>query len=189
VHVLEQYLTPRQAGELQSAQAEAVLRTLISIAPACLREPVDLDARAELMWCATQALNGLIACGLPQDWATHMIGHELTALHGWDHARTLSLVLPARLRYDLAAKAAILARYGRRVWDLQGDDSQVAAAAIGATVDLFRSLDMPVCLGDLESAPDACAAAVAALRARDARLGEDARLDADAVAAILAAAA
>lgn len=69
--------------------------TLIEDGPKALKEPENYDVRANVMWAATQALNGLIGAGVPQDWATHMLGHELTAMHGLDHAQTLAIVLPA----------------------------------------------------------------------------------------------
>ncbi len=88
---------------------------------------------------ANQALFGLVGVGQPQDWATHAIGHELTALYGMDHAQTLAVTLPALLRATLSDKQAKLAQYGRRVWNLQGDDVSVAEQAINATADFFRA--------------------------------------------------
>ena len=101
VHVAEQYLTSGPPAPLQDRQAEAILATLIEQAPKVLSQPQDYDTRANLMWCATQALNGLIGCGMTQDWSTHMIGHELTALYGIDHAQSLAIVLPAVWRNRL----------------------------------------------------------------------------------------
>ncbi len=102
VHTTEQYLTYPAEAPLQDRQAEAILLTLIEEGPKALADPQNYAVRANLMWCATQALNGLIGCGVPQDWATHMIGHELTALYGIDHAQSLALVLPGVLRGEAA---------------------------------------------------------------------------------------
>ncbi|HMZ87289.1 MAG TPA: iron-containing alcohol dehydrogenase, partial [Giesbergeria sp.] len=98
VHVMEQYLTYPVQARPQDRFAEGLLQTLVEIAPGALAEPPDYDHRANLMWTATLALNGLIGAGVPQDWATHMIGHELTALYGIDHARTLAIVLPSLMQ-------------------------------------------------------------------------------------------
>ena len=98
VHVTEQYLTYPVQGKLQDRFAEGLLLTLIEDGPVALREPENYDVRASLMWCATLGLNGLIGAGVPQDWATHMVGHELTALYGLDHGKTLAIVLPALLK-------------------------------------------------------------------------------------------
>ena len=98
--------------------------TLIEEGPKTLANPGDYDARANLMWCATQALNGVIGCGVPQDWATHMIGHELTALYGIDHAQSLAVVMPSLLSHQKERKRDKLLRFARRVWNLQGDDQE-----------------------------------------------------------------
>ena len=105
VHTIEQYLTYPADAPLQDRQAEAILLTLIEEGPKALAEPRNYAVRANLMWCATQALNGLIGCGVPQDWATHMIGHELTALYGIDHAQSLAVVLPGMLQHQQQPQA------------------------------------------------------------------------------------
>lgn len=89
VHTMEQYMTYPAAAPLQDRMAESILRTLIEEGPKTLANPGDYESRANVMWCATMALNGLIAVGVPQDWATHMIGHELTALHNVDHGKSV----------------------------------------------------------------------------------------------------
>src|SRR5512138_3952285 len=104
---MEQYATTPGAP-LQDRQAEAILSTLIEVAAPVLADPPDYAARGTFMWCATQALNGLIGCGVDQDWATHMIGHEVTALHGLDHGLTLAIVLPGALRERIEQKRAKL---------------------------------------------------------------------------------
>jgi len=104
VHVMEQYLTYPADAPLQDRQAEAILLTLVEEGPKALAEPWNYVVRASLMWCATQALNGLIGCGVPQDWATHAIGHELTALYGIDHAQSLAIILPGMMQQQIDRK-------------------------------------------------------------------------------------
>lgn len=94
VHIVEQYLTYPVDARVQDRFAEGLLQTLIEEGPLALQEPENYGVRANIMWCATMALNGLIGAGVPQDWSTHMLGHELTAMHGLDHAQTLAIVLP-----------------------------------------------------------------------------------------------
>lgn len=143
MHVLEQYATTVADAPLQDRQAEAVLATLVEGADRILADPPDYQARATFMWCATQAFTGLIACGVEQDWATHMIGHELTALHGLDHAATLAVVFPGAMRERLEAKRAKLAQYGKRVFGVDG-----AEAAIDRTEAFFRGLGMKTRLSE-----------------------------------------
>lgn len=144
VHVMEQYLTYPVDARVQDRFAEGLLQTLIEIGPQVLKESADYSTRANLMWTATLALNGLIGAGVPQDWSTHMIGHELTALHGIDHARTLAIVLPANLKVRREAKRAKLLQYAERVWHIsQGDDEQRIDAAIQKTRTFFESLGLP----------------------------------------------
>ena len=144
VHVMEQYLTYPVDARVQDRFAEGLLQTLIEIGPQIVKESADYSTRANLMWTATLALNGLIGAGVPQDWSTHMIGHELTALHGIDHARTLAIVLPANLEVRREAKRAKLLQYAERVWHIsQGDDEQRIDAAIQKTRTFFESLGLP----------------------------------------------
>ncbi|HTH09663.1 MAG TPA: iron-containing alcohol dehydrogenase, partial [Acidovorax sp.] len=128
-------------------------------------EPV-YDDRANLMWAATMALNGLIGAGVPQDWATHMIGHELTALHGIDHARTLAIVLPALLNERRSAKRAKLLQYGERVWGITtGTDDERISAAIERTRAFFESMGIATRLSGYGLGMDTVNAAVAQLEA------------------------
>ena len=149
VHTVEQYLTYPVNAPVQDRFAESLLQTLIEIGPRLLAaaEP-DYDDRASLMWAATLALNGLIGAGVPQDWATHMIGHELTALHNIDHARTLAIVLPAMLNERRVQKRAKLLQYGERVWGIRsGSDDERISAAIDQTRDFFERMGIPTRLG------------------------------------------
>lgn len=145
-HVLEQYLTYPANAPLQDRQAEAILLTLTEEGPKVLKQPRDYAARANLAWSATLALNGLIACGVPQDWTTHMIGHELTALYGLDHAQTLVVVMPAVWKHQKQAKAQKLAQYAERVWGVTGGDQ--AGQAIARTEQFFQSLGMKTRLSE-----------------------------------------
>ncbi len=181
VHVVEQYAVAGSDAPLQARQAEAILATLVEQAPAILADPPSADARATFMWCCTQALNGLIGCGVPQDWATHMIGHELTALHGLDHAVTLAIVLPGALRERLGAKRARLEQYGKRIFGVAS-----AEEAIARTEGFFRELGMKTRLSELGLDAAATAAHVRRrLEAQRARLGEGRDVDGAAAERIL----
>ncbi len=140
VHVMEQYLTYPVNAPLQDRQAEAILSTLLEVGPQALAQPDHYDTRANLMWCATQALNGNISRGVPEDWSTHEIGHEITAFYGLDHAQTLAIVLPGLWESQFAHKRAKLAQYGRRVWGLNGSEDDIARNAIARTEEFFRSV-------------------------------------------------
>jgi NADP-dependent alcohol dehydrogenase len=156
VHVLEQYVTFPVNAPLQDRQAEAIMQTLIEEAPKLMANPTDYDSRANLMWCATQALNGLIGCGVPQDWATHMIGHELTAFYGIDHGQSLAVVMPALWKYLRDQKCAKLVQYAERVWGVRsGTDEIRAEAGIELTAKFFRSLGVPTTLKEYGIGPDA----------------------------------
>ena len=151
VHVIEQYMTVRPDSPLQDRQAEAILKTLIEEAPKVKTSPDDYNVRANLVWCATQALNGTIGCGVPQDWASHMIGHELTAMYGLDHGQALAIVLPALLKHRKENKLEKLAQYGGRIWNiLEGSPQERADKAIEKTSQFFMSLGVKVTLGDYD---------------------------------------
>lgn len=154
-HVLEQYLTYPVNAPLQDRLAEAVLLTLKEEGPKAVRNPQDYDTMANFMWSATMALNGVIRVGVPTDWATHYIAHELTALHGIDHARTLAIVLPSLLRYKSENKKAKLLQYGQRVWGVDtGTEDERVEATIQATIAFFESLDVKTRLSDYEVGQD-----------------------------------
>lgn len=149
IHVIEQYLTYPVEAKVQDRFAEGLLLTLIEEGPKALREPENYDVRANLMWCATLGLNGLISVGVPQDWATHMVGHEITALHGVDHGRSLAIVLPAMLKVRKEEKRQKLLQYAERVWGLHsGDEDGRIDAAIEKTREFFESLNVPTRLSD-----------------------------------------
>lgn len=174
VHTLEQYLTYPVQGLAQDRFAEGLLQTLVEIAPKALAEVPDYDSRANLMWSASLALNGLIGAGVPQDWATHMIGHELTALYDIDHARTLAIVLPPLLNLQRETKRAKLLQYAERVWAItDGSDAQRIDQVIERTRQFFESLGIKTRLSDYGLGPDAVDAVVAQLEDHNmTRLGE-----------------
>ncbi|ELY2907644.1 alcohol dehydrogenase [Cronobacter dublinensis] len=149
VHTVEQYVTYPVNAKIQDRFAEGILLTLIEEGPKALEEPENYDVRANLMWAATQALNGLIGAGVPQDWATHMLGHELTAMHGLDHAQTLAVVLPALWNEKRNEKRAKLLQYAGRVWNItEGSDDERIDAAIAATRRFFETMGAPTRLSD-----------------------------------------
>ena len=166
VHVMEQYLTYPVQARPQDRFAEGLLQTLVEIAPGALAEPPDYDHRANLMWTATLALNGLIGAGVPQDWATHMIGHELTALYGIDQARTLAIVLPSLMQSQRVAKRDKLLQYAERVWHVSGgtEDERIDAA-ITHTRAFFESVGIPTRLSAYGLGREAVDAVVAQLTA------------------------
>lgn len=190
VHVLEQYLTFPADAPLQDRLAEAVLTTLVEIAPKAMATPPDYQARANLMWCATMALNGLIGQGVPQDWTTHMIGHELTALTGIDHARTLAAVWPGVVAVKREAKRAKLLQYAERVWGLaDGAEDTRIDQAVAKTRALFESVGVPSGLSGYDVPADIAQAIAGRLEQRGGLpLGERGDIDADAVRRILDAA-
>ena len=144
VHITEQYLTYPVQALAQDRFAEGLLQTLVEIAPQAIAAPEDYATRSNLMWTASLALNGLIGAGVPQDWATHMIGHELTALYDIDHARTLAIVLPALLDVQRDKKRAKLLQYAQRVWGIDaGSEDERIDAALAATRNFFERLGIP----------------------------------------------
>lgn len=172
VHVMEQYMTYPVYAPLQDRQSEAILLTLIEEAPKVMKNPQDYNARAAIMWTATQALNGLIACGVPQDWATHMIGHELTAFYGLDHGKTLAIVLPGVLRHQLKNKEKKLLQYGQRVWKINPTKPDAALKAIDKTEKFFRSVGIKTKLSEYSIGKEKFSEIADRFRRRGMRLGE-----------------
>lgn len=149
VHVIEQYLTYSVNAPLQDRFAEGILQTLIEEGPKALATPHDYDVRANVMWSATMALNGLIGKGVPQDWGTHMIGHELTALHGLDHAVTLAIVLPSLMYVQRKQKQEKILQLGQRVFNIkEEDDDKAIDLTIKAVQDFFESMQVKTRLSD-----------------------------------------
>ncbi|HEU4776671.1 MAG TPA: iron-containing alcohol dehydrogenase [Telluria sp.] len=148
-HVMEQYMTYPVGAKVQDRFAEGLLLTLIEEGPLALSNPDDYDVRANVMWTATMALNGLIGAGVPQDWATHMVGHELTALYNLDHAQTLAIVMPNMLRARKDGKRDKLLQFAERVWNLKGGDEDTRIeAAITRMEEFFEQMGVKTRLGD-----------------------------------------
>lgn len=179
VHVMEQYVTQPAKAAVQDRYAESLLLTLIETGPQALAHPTDYDVRANLMWAATQALHGAVGAGVPQDWATHMIGHEITALYGLDHAQTLAVVLPNLLDVRRDVKRAKLLQYADRVWGLRtGDEDARIDQAIAQTRAFFEALGVRTRLADYGIGAEAVEPIVAQLEAhRMVKLGEDRAVD------------
>lgn len=153
VHTMEQYLTYSVNAKVQDRFAEGLLLTLIEEGPKALAKETsqDLEVRGNIMWAATMALNGLIGAGVPQDWATHMIGHELTGTHGIDHARTLSIVLPGVMKVCKKAKRGKLLQYAERIWNLtDGDEDSRIDRAIELTEQFFNTMEVPTRLSQVD---------------------------------------
>lgn len=149
IHTMEQYLTFPAEGRFQDRTAEGILKTLIEIGRKTIDAPTDYDARANLVWCATMAFNGLIGAGVPQDWTSHMIGHELTAMFGIDHGKTLAAIAPAVWTVLKEQKHAKLLQYAERVWDItEVDEDSRINLAISKTRDFFESLGAKTHLSD-----------------------------------------
>lgn len=168
VHTTEQYLTYPANAPVQDRFAEGLLQTLLELGPQVLERPQDLEVRANIMWTATMALNGLIGVGVPQDWATHGVGHELTALFGLDHAQTLAIVLPGILQVRRDAKRGKLLQYAERVWGLgasQGSEDERIDAAIANTRAFFEQMGVPTRLSGYGLGAEAIEATVNALQA------------------------
>ena len=147
-HVMEQYLTYPHEGHLQDRIAEGILHTLLEVGPKVVEDPANYELASNFMWSCTMALNGLIQKGVPSDWATHMIGHELTAMYGIDHARTLAIIGPSLYKVMFETKKAKLAQYGKRIFNLEGTEDEVANEAINKTVEFFHKMGMDTKLSD-----------------------------------------
>ncbi len=150
VHVTEQYLTYPVQADIQDRFSESILQVLVDNGMKYVNDPENMDVASNVMWACTMALNGLIAAGVPEDWATHQIGHEITALAGLDHAQTLAIVWPGLQRVMEEEKREKLLQFGKRVWNV--DDAE---AAIAKTEEFFRSLGVGTRFSDYPSVGDA----------------------------------
>lgn len=166
-HVIEQYMTYPVHAALQDRFAESVMQVLVEEGTKTVRNPTDYDSRANVVWAATWALHGVIGVGVPQDWASHTIGHELTALHGIDHARTLAVVVPSLLNIQRASKGAKLLQYGERVWGIrEGSEHARVDAAIDRTRSFYESLGLRTRLSDYSVKPDVASVVASRLKNR-----------------------
>lgn len=179
VHIVEQYVTKDYGAVVTDALAEGLLRVLVDLAPKVLADPNNLELRGQLMWTCTNGLNGLLRLGNVGDWSTHMIGHELTALYGIDHARTLAVVLPGVWEEKFTAKRTKLARLAKNVYQVAGDDEEtLALAAIAKTIEFFHSLKVGTRFSDYGLSQDNVKEIVANLQRNNFNaLGEDKDID------------
>lgn len=188
VHVLEQYLTYPVQADVQDRLAEGLLLALLENGPRALSEPDNYEVRANIMWAASLALNGLIGRGVPHDWSTHAIGHQLTALYGLDHAQSLAVVLPSLLRAQARSKQDKLIQLGRRVWQSSREDTALQIEESILRIEgFFRQMGVATRLGDYGLGEPAIAAVCSNLKRFGLiRLGEHGDLDPERVARILA---
>lgn len=173
IHTVEQYLTYPQNAMIQDRFSEGILLNLIEVAPKLKANQKDYDAMANFMWSATMGLNGLIGSGVMQDWATHMIGHELTALKGLDHAVTLACVYPAMLSVLRESKGDKIVQYAERVWQItEGTKEEIIDAAIAKTTEFFETVGINTKLSAHGVGQDTIDEIVSRFTARGAVFGE-----------------
>ena len=178
VHVMEQYLTFPVNSPIQDRFAEGILITLIEEGPKVLLNRKDYDSAANFMWSATMALNGLIATGVPQDWSTHRIGHELTAFHGIDHARTLAIVFPGIMNKKRKNKKDKILQYGARVWGItEGSGHERIDATINKTIAFFESVGVKTTLTDYNITHETIDIIKNRFKSRETKLGENSDID------------
>ncbi|MCL1893091.1 MAG: iron-containing alcohol dehydrogenase [Holophagaceae bacterium] len=187
VHVTEQYLTFPVDAAIQDRFSESILCALIEEGPKTLANLTDYNSRANLVWSATMGLNGLIGCGVPQDWVTHQIGHELTAYFGLDHAQTLAVILPNLLWVQRDSKRGKLIQYARRVWNIpQENEDKMIETAIANTKSFFESLGLATHLSKLGAGEDISEIIVNRFQARKLLpMGESKNLTAERIREIL----
>ncbi len=178
VHVMEQYLTITDCSPLMDRWAEGVVQTIVEVAPKALAEQKEYDAMATFMLSATMGLNGFVAMGVPQDWATHMIGHEITALTGTTHGQTLVMVLPGVMNVLREQKGGKIVQFGERVWGIkEGSKDERIDRTIAATEEFFRSLGLATRLSELSIGEDVVEEIVRRFEERGTLLGEDSNID------------
>jgi NADP-dependent alcohol dehydrogenase len=178
VHVIEQYLTVTDIAPLMDRWAEGVLQTIIEVAPKVRADQSNYDAMATYMLSATMGLNGFIAMGVPQDWATHMIGHEITALTGLTHGHSLVVVLPAVMDVMRQQKGDKILQYGERVWNItEGSSDERIDKTIAATEQFFRSLGLQTRLSELNIGKEVAEQIVLRFKERGTLLGENSNID------------
>ena len=189
-HVVERYFTPTRDVEITDALCEAVMRTVVQEGPKALANPQDYQARANIMWAGTVAHNNVCGVGRAQDWASHGIEHELSALYDCAHGAGLAVVMPAWMEYVMDADIARFARFARRVWDVCGDDpAQVAKEGLRRYRAWLKAIGMPSNFAELGAKAEDIPALVAKLGLKGNALGAFRPLKDEDVAAILQLAA
>lgn len=187
VHVIEQYLTYPVHAMIQDKFAESILTTLVTEGPKALETPKDYDVRANLMWASTWALNGWIGCGVPEDWATHQIGHELTALYGLDHAQTLAIVLPGVMTILKEQKAEKILQLGQQVFGIYSNLSREERLdnTIKAVENFFEEIQIKTHLSDYGLNKESIDKVCSKLQGRGWTLGEKSNITPEVVREIL----
>ena len=186
VHVIEQYLTIPGQSPLMDRWAEGILQTIIEVAPKIKENQHDYESMATFMLSATMGLNGFIALGVSQDWATHMIGHELTALNGITHGHSLTIVLPGTMWVLRGEKGDKILQYGKRVWDIEHTDREVAIRMIiDKTEEFFRSLGLKTRLHENGVGQDTIDEIKRRFAQRNLHLGENRSVDSQVAGEIL----
>ena len=187
VHIVEQYMTYPVNAKVQDYYAESLLKVLMEEGPKALKDPTNYDVRANIMWAATQALNGTLSLGVPGDWSIHAIGHQITALYGLDHAQTLAIVLPAVWSYKKAQKKEKLLQYAHHVLGLtEQDDNMCATKAIEKTREFFEQMGVATRLSAYGLGEESIPAIVKKLRQHGRlKLGEHGDITPDDVAELL----
>lgn len=185
IHVLEQYLTfPNQAA-IQDGWAEGILRTLHSYGQRYVNEPFNYDVASNIMWAATSALNGIIGVGVPHDWATHGIGHEITALFGLDHGETLAIVMPGMMRVMLSEKEDKLKQYAQNVLQIPAHQFNIDLTIDGME-SFFHVLGVKTRLSDYQIGSNHIPHIIENLsKGSDIKLGEKGKVTREKVQAIL----
>ena len=178
VHVMEQYLTETGISPLMDRWAEGIVQTVVEVAPKVRANQHDYDAMATFMLSATMGLNGFVSMGVPQDWATHMIGHEITALTGTTHGQTLVIVLPAVMNVMREQKGDKIVQFGERVWGItEGSKDERIDKTIAAVEEFFRSLGLAVRLPEVGADENTVAEIVRRFKERGTLLGENSNID------------
>lgn len=149
-HIMERYFSNTPEVEITDRVAEGVMKAIITEAPKVMADPENYDARANIMWSGTLAHNGVCSGGRVEDWATHALEHELSALYGVTHGAGLAVMFPAWMTYAMSENPGKLAQYARRVFDVEeADDTKAAAIGIERLKDFLTSIGMPVTMKGL----------------------------------------
>ena len=173
IHVVEQYLTYPVNSPVQDYYAEGLMRTLIEEGRKVLQYPNDYNIRANIMWAATNALNGLIGCGVPQDWSSHRMGYGLTVKYGMDHAQTLAIILPGVIEYKKAQKEEKILKLGEHIFDIkEGTTSERITQTITAIETFFRQMGLKTRLSEMNIGEDAIEAVAQPIEKMNWKLGE-----------------
>jgi len=186
IHVLEQYLTVPDESPLMDRWSEGIMQTLIELAPKIKVNKTNYEAMAEFMLCATMALNGFTAMGVTEDWATHLIGHEITALHGITHGQTLVVVMLGTMKVLREQKKKKLLQFGNRVFNIvEGTEEQRIDKTIRDCEDFFLSIGLVTKLQELNIGTETIKTIKERFLKRGVRLGECGNVDGNVTEEIL----